>query len=150
MGLLSQFYTGQLFTQAWVDALKGTPEQGMVATIELYEPNTGEALYDEETGEYVSEPTILYTGKARVQPMRSARQGGVQGNDSYSQVVQFQIPIDQGKLIDIRPKHRVKVTAAPLNPMLTKYLYAVSEVLDSSNPLERTFYATVNLETVVA
>jgi len=150
VGLLNSFFNEPLFSQAWVDALKATPEAGMVSTIKVYDPNTGAAVYDPVTGTYVTVPTILYTGKARVQPIRGARATAVAGNDTFTQMVLVSIPIDAGKLLDLRPRHRMQVTAAPLNPTLTMYLFAVQEVLDSTNPIERTFYCTTNLETVVA
>lgn len=149
MGLLNAHYTGQLFTQAWVNAIKGTPEKGMTATIKLYDPTITDAVYDPATNTYVNTTEPLYEGKARVQPLRSSRQINQAGNPSYGQVVQFQIPIDEGKLLDIRPRHRVEVTACDLNPALMNFLYAVHEVMDSSNPVERTFVCTVNLETVI-
>ena len=149
MGLLSSYYTGKLFTQEWVDALKDTPERGMNATVRIYDPESGSAVYNPATGTYTTTPDVVYTGMARVQPLRSARAEGAPGNAAYTQTVQFQIPIDAGKLIDLRPKHRVEVTACDLNPQLTKFLFAVQEILDSSNPIERTFLCTVNLESVV-
>jgi len=100
----------------------------MTATIKIYDPNTGAAVYDPVTGTYTTAPTSIYTGKARVQPVRGARATAIAGNDTFTQVVLVSIPIDAGKLLDLRPKHRMQVTAAPLNPTLTAYLFAVQEV----------------------
>lgn len=135
-----------LFDQRWVDRLSPSVEGSMVATVQFYDPETGTSVYDPETGTYTSTPTVLYAGKARVQPIRSALDKSNGGNDTTLQTVLVSIPISAGKTLDLRPWHRGRVTLSPLNPTLVNFVYVVKEVLDSSNPLERTFHFTVDQE----
>ena len=135
-----------IFTQRWVDGLKHVPESGMAAEIAMY--TLGDKVYDEATNTYVYTKNYLYTGKARVQPLRSATPRILPNDTTSVQTVLISLPIDAVLNEDIRPSVQVRVTSAPLNPSLTKYQYIIKEIADSSNPLERTFQAEVNQEAV--
>lgn len=138
--------TPNVFSQRWVDGLKHVPESGMVAQIEMY--TLGERVYNEATNQYDYTKTVLYAGKARVQPLRSANPRVIPNNATTVQTVLISLPIDAVLDKDIRPSVQVRVTASPLNPALTKYQYVLKEIMDSSNPLERTFLSEVNQEAV--
>lgn len=131
-----------IFTPEWVDALKGTPESAMAAEIEIFKQ--GKTIYDPEQHEYVTDKTVYYSGKARVQPIRMEVQTYQVGNPTSIQNIRVQIPIDAN--FDIKMGMLVQVTAAPLNEVLTKYIYNVSKIADSSNPFERTFQCTIDQE----
>lgn len=135
----------QLFSERFVEAVRPTPEAGMIAEIQVWFP-VGEPVLDVDTGGYTTVKTIVYTGSARAQPLRSPRQALVPGNDTLVQSYQFQIPIDPGKTLDLRPNMRVTVTASPLNPTILDYEYVVQDIGDSSNPVERTFVCAVDNE----
>lgn len=131
------FSTGwgaNVFTQGWVDKLSKTPERFMPATVQFLDPVTR---------------TVILTSKARVQPVRTAVPHDNDATDTMTQVVLVSIPIGVGKTLDLRPMHRAAITSSPLMPVLTNFLYVVSEVLDSANAIERTFYFTVDLEVKV-
>lgn len=145
MGLRSN--PRELFSQAWVDNLKGVPESAMSATILLYNPNVSGDVYDPETDTWITVPQNLYSGKARVQPLRSANRTQQGGNETTVQTTLVSIPIDEALALDIRPGYQVDVITAPLNPSLLGYQLVVSEIMDSSNPIERTFMCTVDQET---
>lgn len=145
MGLRSN--SRELFSQDWVDALKGVPNRGMKATILLYNPKISQSVYDPETDEWVDVTQTLYEGKARVQPLRSANRTQQGGNETTVQSTLISIPIDDALALDIRPGYQVDVLTAPLNPSLLGYQLVVSEIMDSSNPIERTFMCTVDQET---
>jgi hypothetical protein len=138
----------KLFSVQWRDALRVVPEMGMTAQIEFYLP-APKPTYDPVTGTYTSVPTVVWSGMARVQPLRSAAAKANNADDTVVQSVLVSIPIIAGLGFDLRPEHRARVLSAPLNPLLTKYLYVANEVMDSSNPIERTFVFTVNVETKV-
>lgn len=106
----------------------------MDATVEFLDPKTR---------------SVLLRAKARVQPVRSANPKPNMAVDTQQQTVLVSIPISVGKNLDLRPKHRASVVECLNNPTLTKFLYVAQEVLDSSSPVERTFYFTVDIETVV-
>lgn len=134
-----------IFTQAWVDGLKAVAESGMAAEISIYE-TTGEPVYDPDEDEWTETTTTYYTGKARVQPIRSVQTAEAPGNTSSVQGIRFQIPIG-AFADDIRPGMLASVTSAPLNTTLLDFDYVISGVVDSSNPFERTLEAKVNQET---
>ena len=145
---LTRPWSTNLFSQAWVDNLKGSPERAMMATVVFYDPATSTSVYDSATNTYTSTPVVLLTSKARVQPQRRANEKYNLANDSTVEMVLVSIPIDTGKNLDLRPRHRAKVTVSPLLPVLTKFVFVVSEVINSSNAFERTFRFKVDLESV--
>ena len=121
----------------------------MPATVLIYDPDTGEATWDYTTGTWTSDPiTELYNGKCRVQPIRGTSSVNQNANDTTVQSVLISIPIGIGKNLDLRPEHRARVTADVLNPTTMAYVYVMQEVVDSSNPLERTFVFRVNQEMI--
>jgi len=131
-----------IFTQEWVDALKGTPESAMAAKVRIY--TQGELVYVPGENEYIVEEITHYSGKARVQPIRMEVQTFQTGNPTSIQNIRVQLPI--GANFDIRLGMVVQVTSAPLNPVLEEYIYNISKVADSSNPIERTFQCTIDQE----
>lgn len=146
-------HSKDIFSPAWVKALRGAPEASMDASIRIFDPNLEGAILDPETNEYIVNPIIFYgaegtLGKARVQPLRSANQQNNPGNPTTVQYVLFSIPVAY-QALDLRPGLQVRVLTSELNPSLTKYLFVIHEVLDSSNPIEKTFICTANQEIVV-
>lgn len=140
-------FGGAIFTQAWQDRYKGVPERAMNCTVELFHADPDDpAVYDPETDTWVKPEVIDYTGKSRVQPLRSSRWITPEGNAAPVQTVLFSIPIDSDVTLYVSQQARVLVS--PLNGDLTRYQYIIGEILDSGNPLERTFLCTVNQETV--
>jgi len=138
--------TRPLFTQKWVDGLRASAESAMVAEVSIYTV-VGEPQYDPDTDSWTAETTTYYSGKARVQPIRSVLTAEAPGNTSTVQGVRIQIPIS-AFADDFRPGMQVAVTSSPLNATLTEFEYHLSGVVDSSNPFERTLEAKVNQETV--
>lgn len=136
-----------LFSLAWQARHAKQVERAMIAEIAIYEV-VGEPVYDTETDTWDAETTTWYTGKARVQPISSSFHAYTPGNDTSVQKTLFSIPVAQMAL-ELRPALQTAVTSSPLNTSLLAYAFVISELLDSSNPIEKTFYCTSNLETVV-
>ena len=113
-----------------------TPLTGDEDVAPTFDPETGDYTYPEEHAD-----EILYTGMARVQPVRTATE------KVGTQIQPLLISVDQLDL-DIRPKHMVRVIACAENTVLTAYKYVVTEVTDSSNLIERTFYVKQDAEVV--
>lgn len=139
----------KLFNQAWVDDLQPVAEKLMNAVIEIFYQSTGELEYDFETGEYTSVGTreVLYTGPARVQPIRMARNVPNNASDTEMQSVRFQVSALD---IEVRPKHRIRVLESDLNETLTRFEYIVQGVMNSSNPFETTIETQVDTEIEVS
>lgn len=121
----------------------------MPAFVQIYNPDVSEREFDYATGTWAEEVVDeLYSGKARVQPIRGTSSVNQNANDTTVQSVLISIPIDIGKNLDLRTYHRARVIDCELNPTIEKYVYVMQEVVDSSNPLERTFVFRVNQEMV--
>ena len=136
------------FNSAWQDSIAPTLGKYLAgATIQVFLPGTGESVFDPETGEYMypNNEVIVYEGPARVQPRRSTQEKSNNSTDATVQAVQFQVALS-GSPKDVRPKHRVRVIECEKNPVLESYEYVVFEVVDSSNPVEQTFWARVDQE----
>ena len=136
------------FNSAWQDSIAPTLEKYLAgATIQVFLPGTGESVFDPETGEYTypNNEVIVYEGPARVQPRRSTQEKSNNAADATVQAVQIQVALS-GSPKDVRPKHRVRVIECEKNPVLESYEYVVFEVVDSSNPVEQTFWARVDQE----
>lgn len=136
-----------VFTQQWQTTLSRIPERFMSAKIRVTKPGEGERTYDPLTDTW-TEPgaVVLYEGKARLQPLRSARDAKNPGDDTSIQAVRLQVPLNA--IPDLAMNYEVEVLECPTNPSLVKFEYIVNEIVDGSNPIEQTFEATVNNESV--
>lgn len=135
-----------IFTPEWRDRYAPQTERGMVAAIRLFE--VGEREYDAETDTWTEVETVIYEGKARVQPLRSSSRRTVPGNTT--EVITFLVSVPYGATeLDISLGQHMRVTDGGLNTALTTYKYVVSEITDSSNPIEKTFMVQTNQESRV-
>lgn len=135
-----------LFSQAWVDSLKGAPESAMVANVLITDPHSSTRVYNPDTDTWNDVSTIVYTGKARVQPLRSAAEKAPLGNETTVQTVLVSLPISSNTL-NFRPGQLLEVLTAALNPSLLGYQFVLNDIVDSSNPFERTLMFQINQET---
>jgi hypothetical protein len=78
----------------------------------------------------------------RIQPLQSTNNT----DGDWTQGVLVSVPITGPFTpgMDARVGFGLKVSSAPLNPELTKYVFTCVEVMDSSNPVERTLKFKVN------
>lgn len=137
-----------VFTQAWQDGMAATTRTTMPATVRLFRKDP-ERVYNPVTNTYDEIPTELYTGVGRVQPLRSSRFEPAPMDSSYWQTVLISVPIADVKDVDFRVSDQGRVLEAPLNPAIQNYQYVVTEIIDSSNPLERTLLCSVSLDVAV-
>lgn len=139
MGLLKP--EPELFTAEWVEENRAIPESGMNCTVVVSRPGDP-GKWDPATGEYTDATNVvLFTTKARVQPLRSAVPKEVPGNDTVTQTVLVSYPVAQTTLVNLQDI--VKVTESPLNSDLLRYTLRVKEPVDSGNILERTIQCEV-------
>lgn len=146
--------SGGIFTSAWQSKFSGVPERAMNATVKVF--TRGARTYNAATDTWTETETVIYgsntpvgsTGSARVQPLRTAQWRPIPGNTAPVQTFLVSIPIRYGAC-GLAVGQEMRVTNGGLNSDLTKYRYVVTEITDSSNPIERTFYASVDQETVV-
>ena len=129
----------EVFTSRWQSGL--VPGQGAAqpATVKVF---TRAVTYTNNLPVVVE--TQLYSGTARVQPVRTPRRNPEVGDTREDQTVRFQLKLNS--LEFSADTMYVRVLTCPLNPALANGdVYALREVTDSSNPIERTFEAVVDV-----
>lgn len=136
-----------LKTNRWAKIVGDIFEETMMnCEIRVYLPSDQDDTpgnYDPETDTWsapVSETTV-YQGVARIQVLRSAERSVAPGDDSKTQMYQFQIPWPGA---DITDEHEVKVTDGGLNTFLTGRTFYVINNDNSGGSFEQTFFATTN------
>lgn len=134
----------ELFSAEWQNALASVPESGMRAK-GTFKLRTGKPVYDPNTNKTEAPMKTLYTGKMRVQPLRSAGLRPMANDTTSVQTFLVSIPI-KTSTSEIVVGTQVRITESPLNTDLLNYPLIVSEVSDSSNPLERTYLCTFDQE----
>ena len=124
-----------------------------LATVDIYNPASGDQEYNAESNTWTGTTTPLYTGPARIQPVASVTETTLEYNPTTIQNVRVILPYgkntiedSEGIVPDIRPNDRMRVTASPYNTNLEKFIYVVIGVLNSSNAWERTLLCRVDTE----
>jgi hypothetical protein len=125
----------------------------MLASVHIYNPASGSQEYDAETNTWSGNTTPLYEGKARIQPVSAINEVADTYNPTLIKTVRVQIAYNKNTLEDgvnpmpdIRPNDRMIVTNSPLNETLEKFIFVVTDVLNSSNSWERTLLCRVDTE----
>lgn len=127
----------------WVTHNRGILRALQIATVEIYNQASGNQAYDAATNTWSGSTTTLYTGPARIQPINSVSETSENYNPTFIKTVRVQVEASD---IDIRPNDRLVVTACANNPTLTRFIYTVTDVLNSSNAWERTLLCKVDTE----
>jgi hypothetical protein len=124
-----------------------------LAQVEVYNPDSTGQTYDPVTNTWTGDKLISYTGPARVQQIGNAGDAGDTYNPTLFQNVRVEIPFGKNTLTgsngvvpDIRPNDRLVVTSSPYNDVLTKFVFSVVGVINSSNAWERTLLCRVDTE----
>lgn len=131
-----------LKTDAWAAHAARAFSVLMNCTVRIYSPADGDPTYVPATNSYTyGSETDHYTGVARVQVLRSAERSVAPGDDSETQVYQFQIPLASQFAID--DTMMVEITDGGLDENPPGPLYII-EHFNSGGSFEQTFYATVN------
>jgi hypothetical protein len=125
----------------------------MLASVQIFNPASGSQEYDAETNTWSGNTTQLYEGRARIQPINAINEVSDSYNPTYIKTVRVQIAYNKNALEDginpmpdIRPNDKMLVTDSPYNEALTKFIYVITDVLNSSNSWERTLVCRVDSE----
>ena len=125
----------------------------MLASVQIYNPASGNQEYDAEANTWTGTTTALYEGPARIQPINAVNEVNDAYNPTFIKTVRVQIAYNKnqvggatGLVPDIRPNDRMSVTSASFNPTLEKFIYVVADVMNSSNAWERTLICRVDSE----
>ena len=124
-----------------------------LCTVTIYNEDLAGRTYDALTNSWSTGETAIWTGQARIQPKASATDRNLTGNNTFVQQVEVQIDFSgntlagsNGEMADIRPGAYLIVSNSPVDPMLSKFIYVVKSVVNSSNPWQRTLVCEVDLE----
>lgn len=116
------------------------------ATIQIVDPSLLTTTYDYDSNEYtVTGDGVVYTGQARVQPLRSTNVGGVSGGNPTS-VSGVTVQIPYGEVVVVKRGWRVQVTDGGRNTALEGFLFTVVSDVNSSHQASHTFEAMVDVE----
>lgn len=130
----------------WVYHNRNVSTSFQVCTVAIYHQDLGERVYDAVTNTWDSTATEIWTGSARIQPRATSNRRTVMTNDTFVREVEVQINFDGNDIVDIRPGDYMLVSASPYDATLTKFIYIVRSVINSSNPWQRTLVCEVDME----
>ena len=118
------------------------------ASVQIIDPNTGAASWDEYTNtETGGTPTILWSGKARIQPLNGGSQaeaGFTQGS-VVSARVQLPLDVEVGLL---RKGLQIIVTDGGEDSVLQDLSFVISSAINSSYAWNRTVMCDVDVKSV--
>lgn len=116
------------------------------ATIVVSDPSALTKTYDYATNTYtVSGDGVVYSGQARVQPIRAASDEQFMVADpSASKRILVQIPSDEVEFV--KKGFQVQVTDGGRNPSLVNFLFTVVADVNSSHMASHTFECAVDVE----
>lgn len=137
----------------WLTHNRGVLRALQLSDVEIFAANGIDQVYDATTNTWTSTAQNIYTGRARVQPVNAVNESGDNFNPSFFKTVRVQISYNKNQITgateampDIRPNYKMRITSAPYNETLTKFIYVVTDVLNSSNAWERTLLCKVDTE----
>lgn len=143
----------------WSFYNSGVEKALRLASVQIYNPDSSTSVYDPETNTWSGETSLIWIGKARIQPRSSSARLGASGNiitaidPGASQIVEVHIGLREnqlegsnGNMPDIRPGHRMLVSDSPLDQNLKNFEFVVRSVINSSNPWHRALLCEVNQE----
>lgn len=137
----------------WATHNRGVQSSLFTTSIEIFDPNISEAVYNATSNTWSGEREIIWTGKARIQPV--SKSADKNGKMNLTSVQEVEVHIDLkgntlagsiGVMPDIRPNAQIFVTESSLDATLTKFVYNVRSVLNSSHPWHRVLVCEVDQE----
>lgn len=128
----------------WVSHNRLVEAGFMLASVEVFNPDTSASVYDAETNTWDATKTVVWSGLARVQPKTSntALNSGMNPTD----IGEVYMHLGATGLVDIRPGHQIFVTSCDTNPQLVNFIYTVKSSINSSNAWNRVLLCEVDQE----
>lgn len=122
-------------------------------TIEIFDPNVQGGTYDAATNTWTSSRSVLWTGKARLQAVRSASNRQNKMNPTSIQEVEVHIDLRGNTLAgaeytmpEIRPSYQIFITDSPYDETLESYILTVRSSVTTSNPWGRMLLCEIDEE----
>lgn len=145
MGLYSNFSAG-IDPSAIAGVMRKTESSWLNGIIQIVDPNVGDGVFDPWANQEVGgDPSILWQGSARIQPLRSSQGNAGVFDQSEIRGVRFKIPLD-AKLEEgvIREGLQVYVVDGGEDENLEYYVYVIANAFNSSFAWNRTIEAKVD------
>ena len=129
-------------------AMRGTVARWYNAEIQIIDPNTRDQTWDMETNTFTNSPaTILYTGAARIQPLREAKTPDMEITQGSIHGIRVQVPYD-ASVGFIRKGLQVVVTNGGEDAILEDLQFTVRSAINSSYGWNRTIECDVDVKSV--
>lgn len=126
--------------------MRGAVARWYNADIQIIDPNLREQTWNEFTNSYgASTESVIWSGKARVQPVGSERLTDLQIAQGSVRAVRFQVPYD-ATLPLIREGLQIIVTDGGEDVVLESLMFVVTGSVNSSYGWNRTIECEVNLK----
>lgn len=130
----------------WAFHHRSIPNGLQICAVTIYNENLSARVYNAAENTWDTNETSVWSGNARIQHMGSGSDRNLSGNNTDVQRVEIQINFSGVDMADIRPGNYVIVSSSPLDANLTKFVYIVKSVVNSSNPWVRTLVCEVDME----
>jgi len=137
----------------WVSHHRNVSSSFQVCDIDIYNEQLASRVYNATANTWDTNSTVMWSGKARIQPTRASTERNVPGNPTFVRQVTMQIDFGKnqaedsdGEMADIRPGNYVVVTSSPYDPILENFVYVVRSVMGGSAPWQRTITCEVDME----
>jgi hypothetical protein len=133
---------------AIAEEMRATVARWYNAEVEIVDPNMGEQQWDPYTNEYMGDPeSIIWSGPARIQPIRDARTPDMVITQGGIQAIRVQVPYD-AEIPLIRKGLQVRVTSGGEDAVLSTLQFVVRAAINSSYGWNRTIECDVDVRSV--
>jgi len=128
--------------------MRSTVARWYNAEVEIVDPNIGEQTWDEFTNTYGSSTeTVLWSGKARIQPIKSETLPDLDVMQGSVRSIRVQVPYD-ATLPLIRKGLQVRVTDGGEDVVLEDLVFLVRGAVNSSYGWNRTIECDADIKSV--
>jgi len=118
------------------------------AAVEVFDPNLEQLNWDPETNTYSNDPeVIIWSGKARIQPIRNVSTPNLGFTQGAIQAIRVQVPYDPTVAL-IRKGLQVRVTDGGENHVLESLEFTVQSAVNSSYGWNTTIECEVSVKSV--
>ena len=128
--------------------MRGTVARWYNADIKIIDPNTGDEVWDPETNTYTGNAAVeIYSGKARIQPIRNARTPDLGITQGAIESIRVQVPYDANIGL-VRKGLQVQVVTGGQDATLADLQFVVRSGINSSYGWNRTIECDVDVKSV--
>lgn len=114
--------------------------------IHILDPQKEVRTMNVKAGNYDVENTPIWSGHARIQPMRNTVSTSRASNPTTTRIVQFWVEFPRELEIDLKPGLRIAVEISGNDPWLTQYQFVVLGSINSAQAWQRTIDTQTDLE----